>query len=314
MPKRDVEAVVERIGKLRDVTHAEAVAGLRTALLDRVNLVVAKAARVVAERQLRELIPELLASFDRLFVNPVERDTQCWAKNAIAKALTELDYRASAPFLRGCKHEQKEAVWGGQEDTAQTLRSICFLGLASCNDIPRNQILRLLVDAMADEAAVVRVEAVRALTEMEGEEAILVLRLKARVGDRDLSVTGQVFDSLLRLDPETSLPMMAEFLDGAEDVKEEAALALGSSRLPAAMEILINVWPRASDPYFRRTVLRALSASRQEKAIEFLLGLIREGVNADAEGAAEALGLHKDSAEIQAAMDAALKDRGRSTS
>src|ERR1700684_3403054 len=135
MPKRDVEAAVQRIGLLREVTHAEAVAGLRKALLDRVNLVVAKAAQVVAGRQLRELIPELLAAFDRLFVDPIERDTQCWAKNAIAKALTDLDYRESAPFLRGRLHIQMEAVWGGRQDTAQTLRGICLLGLASCNDI-----------------------------------------------------------------------------------------------------------------------------------------------------------------------------------
>src|SRR5580658_5552733 len=143
MPKRDVEAVVRQIGQLRDVTHPEAVAGLRKALLDRVNLVAAKAARVAAELQLRELIPELLAAFDRLFVDPVERDTQCWAKNAIAKALTEMDYRESAPFLRGSRHIQMEGVWAGQQDTAQTLRGICLLALASCNDMPRARIFRL---------------------------------------------------------------------------------------------------------------------------------------------------------------------------
>ncbi len=161
---------------------------------------------------MRELIPELLAAFDRLFVDPVERDTQCWAKNAIAKALTELDYRESAPFLRGSRHIQMEAVWGGRQDTAQTLRGICLLALASCNDMPRAQILRLLVDAMADEAQTVRVEAVRAVAEMDGEEAALVLRLKARVGDREAPVIGQVFDSLLRLERDAALPLVAEFL------------------------------------------------------------------------------------------------------
>src|ERR1700691_151721 len=99
MAKRDVEAAVGRIGLLRDVTHAEAIAGLRKALGDRVNLVVAKAARIAADRQLRELIPDLLAAFDRLFEDAVVRDTQCWGKNAIARALTELDYRESAASL-----------------------------------------------------------------------------------------------------------------------------------------------------------------------------------------------------------------------
>jgi len=309
MPKRDVEAIVRQIGQLRDVTHPEAVAGLRKALLDRVNLVVAKAARTAAELQLRELIPELLATFDRLFVDPVERDTQCWAKNAIAKALAELDYRESAPFLRGIRHVQMEAVWGGRQDTAQTLRGICLLALASCNDMPRAQILRLLVDSMADEAQTVRVEAVRAVAEMDGEEAALVLRLKARVGDREAPVIGQVFDSLVRLERDAALPLVAEFLDGADDVREEAALALGSSRMAGAVELLLNALPRAGDPYFRKTVLRALSASRQEKAMEFLLGLVREGIRADADGAIEALELHRESPEIRAAVEAAMRDR-----
>jgi HEAT repeats len=309
MPKRDVEAVVRQIGLLRDVTHAEAMAGLRKALLDRVNLVVAKAARVAAERQLRDLIPELLAAFDRLFVDPVERDTQCWAKNALAKALTDLDYRESAPYLRGRLHVQMEPVWGGQQDTAQTLRGICLLALASCNDITRARIFRLLVDSMADEAQVVRIEAVRAVAEMDGEEAALLLRLKAHVGDDEAPVIGQVFDSLLRLERDAALPLVAEFLDGKEEVKEEAALALGSSRMAGAVEILLKALPRARDPYFRKTVLRALSASRQERAIEFLLGLVREGLSADAEGALEALELHRDSADIRAAVEGALKER-----
>src|SRR5580658_514834 len=309
MAKRDVEAVVGRIGLLRDVTHAEAVAGLRKALADRVNLVVAKAARIAAELQLRELIPDLLVTFDRLFEDAVERDTQCWGKNAIAKALTELDYRESAPYLRGRLHIQMEPVWGGRQDTAQTLRGICLLGLASCNDITRARILRLLVDSMADEAQTVRVEAVRAVAEMDGEEAVLVLRLKARVGDREPSVTGQVFDSLLRLEREAALPLVAEFLGGPDDVREEAALALGSSRMAGAVEILLNALPRARDPYFRKTVLRALSASRQDKALEFLLGLVREGLRADMDAALEALELHRESAEIRAAVEAAVRER-----
>src|SRR6185312_2059495 len=118
MPKRDVEAIVRRIGLLRDVTHAEALPELRKALADRVNLIVAKAAKVTAERQMRELVPDLLAAFDRMFVKPLESDTQCWGKNAIAKALTELDYRESAPYLRGHRHIQMEGVWGSVEDTA----------------------------------------------------------------------------------------------------------------------------------------------------------------------------------------------------
>ncbi len=291
MPKRDVQAAVEAVGALRDVSPERATPGLQAALADRVNLVVAKAAKVSAELQLRGLIPELLGAFDRLFVKPVDRDPQCWAKNAIAQALVELDYREHAPFLMGARHVQMEAVWAGQEDTAPTLRGICLLALVSCNDIPRTEIFRILVDAMIDRKQVVRVEAVRAIGEMEGDEAALLLRMKARLGDAEPGVTGQVFDSLLRLEPARGLELVKGYLEtGPPELKEEAALALGISRTGEAVDVLIAALPHAVEPYFRKTVLRALGTSRQEKAIEFLRALVDAG-GLDTPGAKEALAL-----------------------
>lgn len=291
MAKRNIEAAVDAVSALRDLSRERAAQGLRSALGDRVNLVAAKAAKVVAELQMRELIPELLCAFDPLFVKPVERDPQCWAKNAIAQALVDLDYREHAPFLTGAQHIQMEPVWNGQEDTAQKLRGTCLLALVTCNDIPRAEKLRVLVDALVDKSQVVRVEAVRAIAEMEGDEAVLVLRLKARMGDREPAVTGQTFDSLLRLEPERSLEMVKGYLEnGPPELKEEAALALGASRTSAAAGVLLEFLPRAVEPYFRKTVLRALAASRQPKAIEFLRGLA-ETEGPDATASKEALRL-----------------------
>ena len=62
-------------------------------------------------------------------------------QNAIAKALMELEYRQSAAFLRGARHIQMEPIWGGQEDTASTLRGVCMLGLITCSDVRRDIIL-----------------------------------------------------------------------------------------------------------------------------------------------------------------------------
>ena len=92
---RRIEDEIARIGAVRDA------ATVRKGLLDRVGLVVAKAAKVAAEMQMREVLPELAAAFERLLEKPAERDPQCWGKNAIAKALMELDYRQSAVFLAG---------------------------------------------------------------------------------------------------------------------------------------------------------------------------------------------------------------------
>ena len=293
MAKRNIEAEVDAVSALRDISPEHAAPRLRNALSDRANLVSAKAAKVAAELQLRHLIPDLLGAFDRLYVKPVERDPQCWAKNAIAQALVDLEYREHAPYLMGARHVQMEPVWGGQEDTAQTLRGICLLALVTCNDIPRAEIFRILVDAMTDKAQVVRVEAVRGIAEMEGEEASLLLRLKARLGDKEAAVTGQVFDSLLRLEPTRALPLVKGYLvGGSEELKEEAALALGASRNAEAVDILLEAIPSAVEPYFRKTVLRALGASRNEKAIAFLRGLV-EADGLDVAGAKEALALYE---------------------
>src|SRR5579883_210815 len=82
-----VEEEIERLGHLSPDAAEPA---LRKALADRVGLVVAKAAKVAAQLELRSLIPDLLHAFDRLFEKPTDRDPQCWGKNAIAKALVDL--------------------------------------------------------------------------------------------------------------------------------------------------------------------------------------------------------------------------------
>ena len=138
-------------------------------------------------------------------------------KNAIAKALTEMDYRQSEAYLRGARHVQMEPVWGGQEDTASALRGICLLGLVTCSDVRRETVLRCLVDALTERAQTVRVEAVRALAEMGGDESALLLRLKARAGDKEPPVVGQAFDSLLRLEGAEAVGFIAEFLNGQSE-------------------------------------------------------------------------------------------------
>src|ERR1700689_1964277 len=80
---------------------------LRRALKHSSNLIVAKAAELCSELQAkglldaRELLPHLLEAWDRMFENPAKTDPQCWAKNALIRALTALGVQESAPFLRG---------------------------------------------------------------------------------------------------------------------------------------------------------------------------------------------------------------------
>jgi HEAT repeat protein len=310
MAHRDIEAEVERLNLFREAALSDAVPALQKALSDRVNLVVAKAAKIAAEMRLGDLLPDLLHAFDRLFEKPVERDPQCWGKNALSKALVALAYREAAPFLRGIRHIQMEPVWGGEADTAATLRGTCALALPACDDITRSQILRHLVDALGDGALPVRSDAARAIAQMEGDEAVLLLRLKARLGDSESEVTGQVFDYLFQLERDQALPFVADFLQSkAGPAAEEAALALGSSRLPAAVPLLEQSLARHRDPDFRRVLLSALSATRQPPALDFLLNMVRNGREADALGALEALALHRDSPDIRRQVENAAAER-----
>jgi HEAT repeat protein len=308
MANRRVEEEIEQLGHLPAGSAAPA---LKKALADRVGLVVAKAAKVAAALQLRELVPDLLRAFDRLFEKPLERDPQCWAKNAIAQALVDLDHRESVPYLRGARWVQMEPVWGGQEDTASALRGICLLALPACFDVRREEVFRALVEGLTESAQTVRLECVRAIAEMGGGEAPLLLRLKARAGDEEPPVIGQAFDSLLKLEGREAVPFVAAFLDSSKpEVAAEAALALGASRLDEAEEILEAAWQKTRNPDFRDVLLRAVSASRQPRAFEFLFDLVKNARAGDAAMALDALAIHRQTAEVWCQVEAAVRDSG----
>ena len=308
------QKVEERLEALRQLRNAKPdaaiVATLRKALLDRSNLIVAEAAKIAAASQMKELVPDLLTAFTRLFDNPLKTDPKCWGKTAIVTALTRIDYGESEPFLRGASHVQMEPVWGGKEDTAIQLRGSCLLGLIQCDDLSRLHILRRITDALTDPADPVRLEAVRALGQLAGDEASLLLRLKARVGDTRSAVVGQVFDSLLALEPDAALTFVAEFLTSPNiEIRDEAALSLGGSRLPQAVDILKTAWKGNNDWEFGGVILRALSSSRQPTAIDFLLEFVRSGSRREASQALDALKLHEDSPEIWSLVKEAKASR-----
>jgi hypothetical protein len=288
---RRIEEQLETLSRLRGASPAASAPALRTALADRINLIAAKAANVAAELPAPELIPDLLRAFDRLFEDPVKRDPQCWGKNAIARALKELGHRESLPFLRGAVHIQMEPVWGRHEDSAGPLRGICLLALPACADLAREQVLRHMVNALTEASPTVRADAARALAEMQGDESALLLRLKARAGDLETAVTGQVLESLLAIERRAAIPFVRQFLAGGDQVAEEAALALGGSRQSDAVDVLLESWPTARGLEYRQALLRALSISRHERAIDFLKHLAVEGRPQDAADARAALAL-----------------------
>jgi hypothetical protein len=304
--QRRLEQLKEvRIAGSSDATIKE----LRAALNDRVNVIVAKAATIADEWQERTLLPDLLKAFERLFLKAATADPQCSGKNAISKALKNLGCAESAVFLRGLRHRQWESVWGGKTDTAGVLRGTCALALVQCTDIPRHETLVDLIDALTESDAGVRADAARAVEQMGGRDATLLLRLKARTGDKEVRVTGQVLESVLQLEGAGGVSFVAGFLqDANEEVSEEAALALGASRLPEAVEVLKDAWLKQA-PRGGAALLRAISASRLDPAVDFLLDQVRTARLHTAEEALRALELHRDSEQIVKRVEEAVLSR-----
>jgi len=313
MASSKFEEQLQRIRLLRDASpDSGTIAILRKALADRSNLIVAEAARAAGEIHAAELIPDLLTAYARLFESPVKTDPKCWGKTAIIKALTLMDYSESPPYVRGSTHIQMEPVWGKVEDAAGPLRSNCILALPQCADLRRPEVFRRLVDALMDSLDPVRIEAVRAIEQMNGDEAPLLLRLKALAGDLRPAVTGRAFDAILSLESTKGLEFVADFLKSSDpEVRDEAALAMGSWRHPSAIQILIAAWKDTLDRDFRSVLLRAISSSREESALEFLLNLVREGSSHHAASALDALELHAESPDIQARITLARNERPR---
>lgn len=271
---------------------------------------VAKAAEQCAALEAKELLAGLLEAWDRMFEDTAKTDPQCWAKNALVKALAHLGVQDSAPFLRGIGYRQWEAVWGRKEDTAAAVRGGCALALLQCADLPRLDIAEHLVAAMTDEKVPVRIDAIRALEALAGDEATLLLRLKALTGDGEASVLGQVFESLLVLERDRVVPLVAQFLENSDEaVAEEAALALGGSRSRAALDALKTAWERGPQTRLGAVFLRAASALRIPEAIAFLSEIVRSGEKPAALDALEAMALHGASGEIARVARRAAAER-----
>jgi hypothetical protein len=305
-----VEQQLEHLRGLRLLGPSEPViAALRKALHDRVNVIVAKAAAISAELQLQALLPDLLQAFERLFDKPVDSDPQCWGKNALAKALKDLGHAESAPFLRGLRYIQMEPAWERPVDTANVLRGTCALALVQSTDITRQETILHLIDALTEREPTVRRDATLAIEQIGGHEPLSLLRMKARVGDAESEVTGQVFESLLRLDPGSSTPFV-----GGLSRKQGRPGSRGSGarvRSASAFELLKEAWKKSKDRALGPVLLGALSASRLDDALEFLFAVVRDGRQAEREDALRALEIHRESEDIRRRTEEALARMAR---
>src|SRR5579859_1416500 len=136
--------------------NVDELALIKKSLANRNNFIVGKAARLAEDAGISDLVPDLLAAYDRFFNNPEKTDPQCWAKNALSRALAHLECRDKDVFLRGLRHHQMEPTWGGRSDTAGTLRANCAHALIACNGLDNQELLVILVDSLVDDDKTVR--------------------------------------------------------------------------------------------------------------------------------------------------------------
>lgn len=281
--KRAFEQQIATLDALRSAPAEKRLHDVRKALGHRNNFLVAKAADLAREFQLANLIPDLLTAFDRFLENPEKTDPQCWAKNAISRALAAMEHQDPEIFLRGIRHIQLEPVWGGRSDTAGTLRATCALALVQCRTLREPDLLGRLVELLADKDKSVRVEAVRAIEQVGSPSAALLLRLRAVLGSDEPEVLGASYAGVLRIEGVSAISWASRFLDPADDVAAEAALAIAGTHSLEGFKALREHFDHAKDPWWRSVLLSAIALTRQEAAQDFLFGLIRsESLSAEA--------------------------------
>jgi HEAT repeat protein len=301
---------------------------LRKGLNNRNNFLVSKAARLVAGWEVAALLAEVLAAYQRFFVDAAKTDPKCWAKEELAKALVKLEHRGKDAYLRGLRLHQMEPSFGPPVDSAGGLRATCAHALVNCPGIPDDELVALLLEALVDTDKSVRAEAARAIGNVGGTGAVLALRLRALMGpvkpDLDTpEVLGAVYAALLSLEGVEAIPLVAAVLEDGDDLAGEAAFALAETRLPEALAVLTarldgagagvtgtaGSGHRAPDAWFAGVLTSAIAMTRMPEAFDFLIRQV-EKESRHAMAALEALGRIAPSAEVRGRIERAVEGTG----
>jgi HEAT repeat protein len=309
MKKPDpVEQALDRLSALKNEADSASVAAeIKPFLKNRSNFVVARAAKVARQARATELIPELVEAFHQLMKQPSKLDKGCAATTEIAEALYEMDYAEPEVYLAGMHHVQMEGSFGPPVDAAAKLRAISAMGVVRTrHPAALDEVVSLLVDEWPEA----RIGAVRALAVNGGSAGALLLKLKILLGEREPDVLAECFSGLLAAASERSLPLVASFIE-SEDVAvaEAALLALGSSRLPGALDVLTAKWERTAGGPLRKVIFLAIAMIRSDAAIEFLLSLLADCAPSTANDVIAALAFFRNNEKVRARVENVVAQR-----
>ncbi|MDI1443408.1 hypothetical protein [Polyangium sp. 6x1] len=280
----------DKLARIRALAHAEPPSAsapeLGRFLADPTPFLVGEAAKVAADLELRVLVADLVAAFERLLGMPAMADRGCHAKQKVLEALITLEADAWDTYRRGLRYVQMEVTVGPPVDTAGLVRGLSAHALVRTN-FPRAalEVAPLLFDEMP-EARVAAAEALRDTCEVV---CAAVLHTRVIVGDAEPDVLGACYRGMLALEPRHYLPVVAAALDAGV---EAAALALGESRLPEALPVLKEAVSRA-DEELAKTVLLGVALLRTDEALTYLLDLLAEAAEGRAIAVIQALSLHR---------------------
>lgn len=304
-----IESLAEALRTARTPTPDQ-IAHMRRTLTHRNNFLVSKVARLTADSELTQLLPDILAAYDRFFHDAAKTDPKCWAKEALAKALVTLGHRSKDEYLRGMGHHQMEASWGPAIDTAGTLRATCAHALVDCPGISDTDLLTALLELFTDTDKTVRIEAARAIANVGGVSAALILRLRALLDsapkEEEPEVLGAVFSSLLSLEGTQAIPLVSKALEPGDDLSGEAAFALAELRTSEALAALLARLHAGADPWFTGVLLSAIALTRLPAGIDFLISAI-ERDERQAPDAIEALSRIAPNHELRTRMAQAVE-------
>jgi hypothetical protein len=295
--RRKFDEQIAALDALRQVPDHDRVEQLHKALGNRNNFLVAKAADLAREFGLTQLTPDILSAFNRFFANPEKTDPQCWAKNALSRALASFGHQDAEVFLRGMRHIQLEPVWGGRSDTAGTLRSTCALALVQCRGLSDTDLLAHLIDLFGDQDKAVRAELLRATAQLGSPSAALVLRTKAILAKEEPEVLGVCYEGILAIEGVPAIPWISQFLAPVDETAAEAAIAIAATHSAQAFECLKQNLENASDSWWRSVLLSAIALTRQDAAMKFLLDMV-ETESLDATTAIDAIMRARPSSEL----------------
>ena len=272
------------------------------------NHAIAAAAGAAEHLEASALALDLAQAFEKLMRDPAKLDPGCKATSAIVQALIQLEDPAARVYFAGVRHVQMEGSYGPKVDAAAPLRGLCARGLARMG---HPDALLECVTLLADPEIAARTGAVRAIADSGRPDGVLLLRLKTLLGDREIDVTGECFAALLSLDPAGSVEFVAKFLDSrTEGIGEQAALALGESRLPSAFEALREAWERGGLAEQRRTLLVAVAMLRIDEALEFLLSRLADESGPVAADALAGLAFYARDEAVLSRVEGIIRERG----